>query len=414
MSVELRPLGVHCNLQCQYCYQQPERDAGNVASKYDIAAMKAAIEEEGRPFTLFGGEPLLLPIDDLEALWSWGLAKFGQNSIQTNGALIGEEHIRLFKAYKVDVGISIDGPGELNDVRWQGTLRRTREATAATERAIARLCEEGRAPGLIVTLHRGNAAGALLPRLQDWMRALDALGVRSARLHLLEVESPIIRRKYALSTEENIEALLSFKALEPELKRLRFDFFREMRALLLGRDHEASCVWKACDPDTTAAVSGVEGFGQRSNCGRTNKDGIDFVKAASAGFERYLALHATPQAFGGCQGCRFFLMCKGQCPGTALDSDWRNRTEHCGILMSLYERIERELVAEGYRPVSLDPQRGGIEEMFLTAWAAGAERQMSDLIPSAKSDAPAWRSELRELRKDFLRPRPNAGSPALS
>ncbi len=28
MSVELRPLGVQCNIQCQYCYQNPQRDAG--------------------------------------------------------------------------------------------------------------------------------------------------------------------------------------------------------------------------------------------------------------------------------------------------------------------------------------------------------------------------------------------------
>ena len=156
MSVELRPLGVHCNLQCQYCYQQPERDAGNVAAKYDIAAMQAAVREEGGPFTLFGGEPLLVPLADLERLWAWGLAEFGRNGIQTNGALITEDHIRLFKRYKVNVGISIDGPGELNDARWQGTLARTRAATAATEHAIARLCEEGCPPGLIVTLHRGN------------------------------------------------------------------------------------------------------------------------------------------------------------------------------------------------------------------------------------------------------------------
>ena len=61
MSVELRPLGVACNIQCQYCYQNPERDAGNVARSYDLDAMKAAVEREGGPFTLFGGEALLAP-----------------------------------------------------------------------------------------------------------------------------------------------------------------------------------------------------------------------------------------------------------------------------------------------------------------------------------------------------------------
>ena len=126
MGVELRPLGVRCNIQCQYCYQNPQRDAGNLNPSYDLDLMKAAIKAEGGPFALFGGEPLLVPERDLEELWSWGLQQFGQNTVQTNGTLINDEHVRMFHAYKVAVGISIDGPGELNDVRWEGTLEKTR------------------------------------------------------------------------------------------------------------------------------------------------------------------------------------------------------------------------------------------------------------------------------------------------
>ena len=86
MTVELRPLGVACNLRCQYCYQNPQRDAGNVPHDYDMEQMQAAIEAEGGPFTLFGGEPLLVPLRDLEELWAWGLERYGRNALQTNGA----------------------------------------------------------------------------------------------------------------------------------------------------------------------------------------------------------------------------------------------------------------------------------------------------------------------------------------
>jgi len=116
MSIELRPLGVTCNLGCLYCYQNPQRQAGNVAHEYDIEAMKRAVEAEGAAFTLFGGEPLLVPLEDLETLWSWGLEKFGRNGVQTNGALITAAHIDLFRRFKVSVGISIDGPEALNDL----------------------------------------------------------------------------------------------------------------------------------------------------------------------------------------------------------------------------------------------------------------------------------------------------------
>src|SRR5581483_5872010 len=132
MGVELRPLGVTCNIQCQYCYQNPIRDAGNFLQRYDLERMKAAVERAGGDFVLFGGEALLVPKRDLESLWSWGLEKYGKNGVQTNGTLIDDDHIRMFKQYRVHVGISLDGPGALNDARWKGTLERTREATAKT------------------------------------------------------------------------------------------------------------------------------------------------------------------------------------------------------------------------------------------------------------------------------------------
>src|SRR5204862_2704932 len=131
------------------------------------------------------------------------------------------------------------------------------------------------------------------------------------------------------------------------------------------------CVWYACDPYTTRAVRGVEGRGQRSNCGRTNKDGIDFVKSPSEGFERYIALYHTPQEHGGCHGCRFFLMCKGQCPGTSIDGDWRNRTEHCAVWKSLYEHCEKQMLDQGHKPLSLSPLRARVEKMLLACWASG-------------------------------------------
>ena len=69
--------------------------------------------------------------------------------------------------------------------------------------------------------------------------------------------------------------------------------------------------------------------------------------------------------------CRFFLMCKGQCPGTAIDGDWRNRTEHCEVWQALYARLEADLVTEGLTPLSLRPERKDLENAFLDRWAKG-------------------------------------------
>jgi uncharacterized protein len=390
MSVELRPLGVRCNISCQYCYQNPQRDAGNVSKDYDVEAMKSAILAEGGPFTMFGGEPLLVPERDLEDLWAWGLQRFGSNGMQTNGTLINDNHVRMFKQYKVHVGISIDGPGELNDVRWVANLEKTREATAKTEAAIERLCKEGIPPSLIVTLHRANATGDKLPRLRDWFRKVERLGVRSARLHILEVEDAAIAAKYALTPEENVEAFLSFADLQCELKQLSFDLFTDMRNLLLGKDGMATCVWRGCDAYTTSAVRGVEGHGQKSNCGRTNKEGIDFSKADVPGYERYVSLYQVPQEFGGCAGCRFFLMCKGQCPGTSMSGDWRSRTEHCATWMALFRFLEDEMLTQGYMPLSTQPDlRKQVESEMIANWSAGKNPAVESFLEGAGSPRPS-------------------------
>lgn len=372
MGVELRPYGVACNLACTYCYQNPMREAGNLRQAYSMEKMKAALDRAGSPFTLFGGEPLLMRMEELEEIFAYGFAKHGTNGIQTNGALIRDEHIELFRRYKVQVGVSIDGPGSLNDVRVDRKRSRTRDTTAKIEANIARLCHEYQPPGLIVTLHRGNATAEHLPAMYAWMRTLDALGIRSVRLHVLEVDDPGVAEELVLTPRENVEAILGFAQLQGELARVRFDVVEEMKQLLVGNDRNASCVWHACDPYSTKAVRGVEGNGQSSNCGRTNKDGIDYLPADREGYERALALYHSAQEDGGCGGCRFFLMCKGQCPGTAIDGDWRNRSMHCSIWKYLFATLEQQLIRAGQVPMSIRSDRPRHEAQAVARWIAAA------------------------------------------
>jgi len=304
----------------------------------------------------------------------------------------------MFKSYRVNVGISLDGPGELNDVRWRGDIFKTRESTARTEAAIERLCRENIPPSIIITLHKNNATGDKLPILTDWVRYLDSMGVRWIRLHLLEIDMPEIRDKYALSADENIAALFCFADLEKHLLRVRFDLFDDMRQMLMGDDSKTTCIWNGCDPYTTRAVRGVEGQGERSNCGRTNKDGIDFIKGDRVGFERYLALYATAQEFGGCKDCRFFLMCKGNCPGTGFDGDWRNRSEHCDVWKALYSKIEAELKADGFEPLSLSERLLDYERAFLESWEAGRQISLTSLSKQLHpSHEPTKGSDLKVL-----------------
>lgn len=383
MALTLMPLGVRCHLQCGYCYETLQREAGNTGGSYDIAKMKQAIAAVGRkrePFVLFGGEPLLLPKPVLEELWAWGFERSGRNSLQTNGSLIDSDHMAMFAKYKVEVGVSIDGPGALNDARWDRTLAQTRASTQRTEKAISLLCANGMPPSLIVTLHRFNAIGKSLELLIEWFGRLHGMGVKTIGLHLCETKTQEQRRQYAMTVDENVRMISRLRQARRELPGLTFTLLNELDDLLLGKDAKAKCIWQSCDPYTTPAFRPIGGHGERSKCSRGNKEGVDFVPAEKAGHQRYLALYQTPREAGGCQGCRFFLMCRGQCPGTALGADWRNKSEQCPTWMRVFEAIEGEMMRDGKTPLSLGTNRITIEAAMLKAWETGKRATVEGIM----------------------------------
>ena len=138
MTVEVRPLGDKCNIKCRYCYQEGIRTAGNVPMRYDLDAIMATLDRLAEPFSLFGGEIMMTRRPDLERLMQLGFDRHGGVGMQTNGTLIEERDIELFRKYRVRIGISIDGPGPLNDARWAGSRPATRRAPRASRRRSRR------------------------------------------------------------------------------------------------------------------------------------------------------------------------------------------------------------------------------------------------------------------------------------
>ena len=116
-----------CNFDCSFC-----RYANNPApeSIMSIDLVKSILKQaadynvsngfSSLKVIFHGGEPLLWGLDRFTEIMdfeehlveSMGLSVF--NSIQTNGFLIDEKWIELFKKHRFEVGISIDGPNKLN------------------------------------------------------------------------------------------------------------------------------------------------------------------------------------------------------------------------------------------------------------------------------------------------------------
>lgn len=332
MSVEIKPIGDRCNLNCAYCYEHPIREAGE-PPVINVKAIKEALLKANSEFTVFGGEPLLVPRKLLEELFQFGFEHWKKNSIQTNALLIDLELIKLFKKYNVHIGISFDGPDELNNARCPLQI------TKKIESNIDLLMAMDIIPSFIVTLTKYNAGDNVkLSKLIEWFKYLDSRGVRSTRLHNLEYTDKCA--SIALSDDEQYEAFVKIFEETRTLKNLRFDVFDDIRRALRGDFKTLTCIWNGCDPYNTRAVFGIKADGEVENCGRIYKDGTIWLKSSGYDDVRTRMLESTPYDEGGCKDCRFFPICKGQCPGTAIDGDWRNRTKDCKFWTRLFEYFE--------------------------------------------------------------------------
>lgn len=125
-----------CNLACSYCFESGHSNPhgfnvlGGVPHSFDIfldeyfegflkqlIAVNKQLNRRNTVVTFHGGEPLLVGYQALEK--AFHIAKRCDESvslsIQTNGTLIDDSLVELFKRFDVSVGISIDGPAFLHD-----------------------------------------------------------------------------------------------------------------------------------------------------------------------------------------------------------------------------------------------------------------------------------------------------------
>ena len=111
----------HCNLQCDYCYEQEYFKASHALSISEIEHVLHGIKDYGQKKKInqvnlrySGGEILTLGDQYLSTLFHISYKIFKNSSIkvrlgiQTNLTLMNEKYIDLLKKYKVSLGVSYD------------------------------------------------------------------------------------------------------------------------------------------------------------------------------------------------------------------------------------------------------------------------------------------------------------------
>lgn len=112
-----------CNLRCKYCYIPEDNERGFMDEKTleNLTRELINVPTESVKFLWHGGEPLLAGLGFYEKAVEYQ-KKYKRagvkvnNAIQTNATLINEEAIDFFKKNEFSVGISLDGPREINNL----------------------------------------------------------------------------------------------------------------------------------------------------------------------------------------------------------------------------------------------------------------------------------------------------------
>lgn len=345
---------LECNGHCRSCYENSIRSRG--VPTYDIDKVASALEkcvsesESGRNVPcLHGGEPLIIGKHNVERLFKIVFDKYKKTSIQTNGLLIDDEYIELFKKYNTSVGISIDGDtAELNMGRWNDSNFSLEEIQKKTDLVIENLrrCREaGLSVSVISVLRKYNASLSRIPRFIRFLNRLkDEFGVVWVRTNEGIVFNDKFRKEEQLTVDELTYAFISLASVCLSDSQLMWAPYRDVVDALIGSKNVV-CVLTECDVWHTTSEEPIDGNGNIGNClkGGGAVDGFQVLRADGIGFERYNALFQIPFEKGGCGGCRYWKVCYGGCPGEGKDNDWRNKTRFCMAWYRLFSFTEKWL-----------------------------------------------------------------------
>lgn len=318
---------VACNFKCKYCYNQLLRAKGNEKTP-DLPAIEKTVRKlyanRESSVVLHGGEPLFLDRDVLKNLLKISYDISGRSALQSNGSLIDDEIIELFKQYKTSVGISIDGYYPANE------LRCDKKMTQRIIENIRRLHDEKISVAIIIVLSKANALQGRIKYVKKLLEDMDAIRV-SSKINICSCSDP----KIELTTKEAIWGYLELFAFCIE-KGIPATPFTYIRNLLLG-EGSADCIFgKPCDPYSTMSGIVVCGDGRISTCTKFTTERLEWTPHTDW---RWDILKETD-----CKGCKYAgVVCSGGCPASAKDGDFRNKTKWCAMYKAMYENVEKIL-----------------------------------------------------------------------
>jgi uncharacterized protein len=349
-----------CNLRCTYCHDW--RVGRDQVMPFDVllSLICGALQDEAHDsveFIWHGGETTLLPISFYEkaVFLQSQFRREGQvvrNSIQTNGTRLTSEWIGFFRAHQFGVGISLDGPPELNDrVRVHASGR----GSSAEVRKGMDLLREGGVPFSVLMVIDEEALAIGPDRIFDFLLTsrVTNVGFLSAKPRNLPSAAP----------GTQVSHYVDPKRMSAFLMRIYDRWIIEGTDSIHIRELDSLSARIRNDRATTCTLSGncfgkyflVEPNGAVAHC--EVFDGDDRYTLGNVLHQSFEEIRATPKLEslrsnwladrGQMSRCPEFGVCQGWCPHESYVSRRHNvfHSDDCCGLRDLIEHMRTNMAA---------------------------------------------------------------------
>lgn len=204
VTIMIKMVGTNCNMNCEYCYEHISENIHKEFSTFRqvITYLKAFVNYDHVFIVFHGGEPLLASKSEISKVLSFIRNNFSKEyriQIQTNGTLLDDEWIRLFKKYEpnLSLSISLDPVGE-KDLRKMDKIK-YRDIVVGN---LRKYHNEIQNIGIISVAHKFNYHA-----FKDFIHDLIHIGIKSLTINKFRTAE--LSNEIYLTEKEYVEMLKS-------------------------------------------------------------------------------------------------------------------------------------------------------------------------------------------------------------
>jgi uncharacterized protein len=319
-----------CNARCAYCYRDEEAPREMTPEIAYTALSLAARSRAPFHVQLAGGEPTLAPdlVERVGARLRETCAS-ATIALQTNGTRVDSRLTEMCRRYRIDIGISVDGPPE--------THERLRGKASAVFRGLAFLAEAGIPVRVTTVLTRVN--GDHLARLALTLASFQ--NISGFGLDPLVGKGRAVLNEYLFPDKNQVMSGIRdltnmMLILEKNHRsRLRWRELDAVRSVLAAAAHERDYC-HACLGESLA----VHPDGTVYPCAQTVGDPSAAVGTVfNVDWDRLRGFYRDVRMKGECDDCPLSGHCPGDCPSRLRYNAERKDTVMCTIYRTIATEI---------------------------------------------------------------------------